>query len=91
MATLSEARSHAQLSFTVGICGIGRLEGTVPATPMAVRPSAPGVVQPARKATTATMISRMMNIIVFSICTASYQAALVRVQSCTRTWLMSRP
>jgi hypothetical protein len=37
-------------------------------------------------AATATISVRMMNIIVFSICTASYQAALVRVQSCTRTW-----
>ena len=36
-------------------------------------------------AATATISVRMMNIIVFSICTASYQAALVRVQSCTRT------
>ena len=32
-------------------------------------------------AATATISVRMMNIIVFSICTASYQAALVRVQS----------
>ncbi len=36
-------------------------------------------------AATATISVRMMNIIVFSICTASNQAALVRVQSCTRT------
>ncbi len=40
-------------------------------------------------AATATISVRMMNIIVFSICTASYQAALVRVQSCTRTSLPS--
>ena len=46
------------------------------------------------KAATATISARMMNIMRFSICTASYQAALVRVQSRTRkagpSWPPSR-